>query len=192
ASVAATQPTPTSTPFPYTTLFRSNYSFDYHKGTLTVGKATLKVTADDQHITYGDSDPAFTFTYDGFVNAQDATVLGTEPTCSVAGAHANAGAYDITCAGGVDNNYSFDYHKGTLTVGKATLKVTADDQHITYGDSDPAFTFTYDGFVNAQDATVLGTEPTCSVAGAHANAGAYDITCAGGVDNNYSFDYHKG
>src|SRR5438105_15957543 len=111
------RPLTIGTPFPYTTLFRS-------------------------HITYGDSDPAFTFTYDGFVNAQDATVLGTEPTCSVAGAHANAGAYDITCAGGVDNNYDRNSDEYGNTVGKAARKVTANDQHITYGDSNHAFTST--------------------------------------------------
>ena len=170
----------------------NNYTFSYVGGTLTVNQATLTVTADDQTINYGDADPVFSFTYSGFVGTDTAADIDTAPTCTVVGAHSDAGSYTITCSGGVDNNYTFSYVGGTLTVNQATLTVTADDQTITYGDADPAFTFTYSGFVGTDTAADIDTAPTCTVAGAHSDAGSYTITCSGGVDNNYTFSYVDG
>ncbi len=103
------------------------------------------------------------------------------------------GNYDIVCSGASDNNYSFAYVKGTLTVNKKQLTVTADDQTITYGQADPTFTFSYSGgFVGTDSASDINTPPTCGVSGAHSNVGNYDIVCSGASDNNYSFAYVKG
>ena len=84
--------------------------------TQTVDKKELTVTAQDKTITYGDPEPSFTFTYSGFAGTEGASVIDTAPTCSVPVTHTNVGSYDITCSGGVDNNYSFKYVKGTLTI----------------------------------------------------------------------------
>ncbi len=249
----------------------ANYTISYVNGTLTVtDKIILTVTADNKTITYGDADPTFTFTYSGFVNNDDPSVINTPPTCTVVVPHANVGAYPaIICGGGVDDTYEFSYVSGTLTVNpravtitadpqtktygnadpaftyqitngslvggdnfsgvlsritgenvgtyaitqgtltlgmnytitytgnnltinQATLTVTADDKIMVLGGSDPVFTFTYDGLVNGDDATVIDTPPTCSVSVAHTTLGTYPITCSGGIDNNYSFSYVAG
>ena len=94
----------------------NNYNFSYVNGTLTVSKATLTVTADSKSIYFGNPDPAFTFNYATFVNGETASVIDTPPTCGVTGDHAAVNAYPIACSGGLDNNYSFSYVKGTLTV----------------------------------------------------------------------------
>ncbi|HSL28108.1 MAG TPA: MBG domain-containing protein [Anaerolineales bacterium] len=169
----------------------SNYDLTFVDGELTITRAGLTVTADDQTITYGQPDPAFTFEYSGFIDDDDANDVDTPPTCSVSGAHADAGEYDIVCSGGLDNNYSFSYVNGTLTVEKALLTVTADDQTATYGDV-PVFTFQYAGFQHSDDAGDVDIAPTCNVAGPHTNVGTYTITCFGGVDNNYDFTYANG
>ena len=158
----------------------------------TVDKKQLTVTAADKSKMYGDGDPAFTFSYAGFVLGNTAAVIDTAPTCTVSVAHVNAGSYPIACSGGVDNNYSFSYVNGTLTVDKAQLTVTADNKSKTYGAADPAFTFSYDGFVLGDTGAAIDTAPTCTVSVAHANAGSYPIVCSGGVDNNYSFSYVNG
>ena len=85
-------------------------------GSITINKAVLTVTAHSKSILVGSPDPAFTFGYSGFVNSETASVLTTAPTCSVSGSHTAAGTYDIVCSGGVDDNYSFTYVKGMLTV----------------------------------------------------------------------------
>jgi len=171
-----------------------NYDFSYVKGTLTIGKATLTVTADDKSRDYGDANPAFTISYAGFKNSETSAVLTVEPTASsIASTTTNVGTVDIDVAGGLDNNYDFSYVKGTLTIGKATLTVTADDKSRDYGDANPAFTISYAGFKNSETSAVLTVEPnTSSIASTTTNVGTVDIDVAGGLDDNYDFSYVKG
>jgi hypothetical protein len=158
----------------------------------TIDKATLTVTADDQTITYGDTEPTFTLKYSGFQFSDNASVLDTKPTCGVAGDHKDAGTYTIACSGGADNNYDFKYVDGALTIEKATLTVTADNKEIYFGNPDPTFTFLYSGFKYMDDASVIDVAPTCGVDVAHTAVGSYDIVCSGGSDNNYDFSFVKG
>jgi len=92
--------------------------------TINVNKAVLTVVADNQSINFGDPDPAFTFTYSAFVPGDTAADIDTPPTCTVSGSHTNVGTYPITCSGGTDNNYSFSYVNGTLSVGLASQTIT--------------------------------------------------------------------
>lgn len=177
-----------------TLALNGNYALNFIGNNFTINTATLHVQADDQTINFGDPDPAsFIFTYSGFIGTDDETDLTTLPTCTVSGAHTSAGTYPIVCSGGTDNNYAFNYIDGTLTVQQATLTVTGDNQLISVGDPDPSpFTFTYSGFIGPDDATDLTTEPICAVFTTHASPGSYSIICAGGVDDNYSFNYVNG
>jgi 5'-nucleotidase len=92
----------------------------------------LKVTAEDKTITYGDPDPAFTFTTTGF-QAGDAFL--TAPTCGVTGAHTAAGTYPIVCSGGdAGPDYAISYVAGTLTVKKADQTISfAQPGNTVYG-----------------------------------------------------------
>lgn len=79
--------------------------------------APVKVTAEDKTITYGQPDPAFTFTTTGLPQGVELT---TAPTCGVAGDHANVGTYPIVCSGAdAGADYEVSYVAGTLTVKKA-------------------------------------------------------------------------
>jgi MBG domain (YGX type)/PKD-like domain/Secretion system C-terminal sorting domain len=162
--------------------------------TLTVSKATLSASANSANRPYGAANPTFTISYAGFMNGETASVIDTAPTTSTtATATSNVGTYPITVSGGSDNNYTFTYVSGTLTVNKATLQVTADNKTRTYGAINPTFTFSYAGFLNGETATVIDTPPTGSTsAGASSNVGTYAITPSGGSDNNYTFNYVTG
>ncbi|NBT36519.1 MAG: hypothetical protein EBT03_13460, partial [Betaproteobacteria bacterium] len=93
--------------------------------TLTVNKKTLTVTAANQSKTYGQTNPALTFSYSGFVTGESASNLPTAPTASTtATTGSSVGTYPITLAGGVSDNYDFNYVGGTLTVSSATLAST--------------------------------------------------------------------
>jgi hypothetical protein len=108
-------------------------------------KATLTVTADDLSKVYGAADPAFTFSYSGFVGGDGESNIDTPPTCSVTGSHVNVGSYPITCSGGSDDRYIFNYVSNDLTITEKSITVTADDQSKVYGDPDPvllSYTFT--------------------------------------------------
>jgi hypothetical protein len=82
----------------------------------SITKATLTVQADNISITEGDPVPSFPFNYNGFVNGEDASVLDTQPVCGVDGPHTDPGVYTISCSGGADDNYDFNYLDGTLTI----------------------------------------------------------------------------
>lgn len=165
-----------------------NYVFTFVSGSLTVVPATLTVIANNQTITYGQPDPAFTFHTVGLVGSD---TLTTTPTCGVGGGHTNAGTYSVTCSGAnAGSNYAIAYQGGTLQINAATLAVAANDAGVTYGQPLPAFSFTATGFIGADGFT---TAPTCGVSGTPTQVGTYPITCSGGdAGINYAISYQPG
>src|SRR6185437_7142281 len=121
----------------------ANYNVVYVDGTLTVGQATLTVTASNASRAYGAANPAFTGSYTGALNGDSFTVGGT----TTATTSSPAGAYAIvpTVTGTNPANYNLVYADGTLTVGQATLTVTASNATPPYVAANPAFTGSYTG-----------------------------------------------
>jgi hypothetical protein len=103
----------------------NNYTFTYQPGTLNITKAPLTISAENNTRVYGEANPAFTFSYTGFKNGEASTVIDTAPTVSsTANTTSDVGTYPITVTGGTDNNYSFNYVSGTLTITKANQTIT--------------------------------------------------------------------
>ncbi len=144
----------------------------------TINKKALTVTAPSQSVVYGTTPAPFTVTIDGFVLGETSAVLDVAPTSTVAGEHTAMGTYPIVPAGGVDNNYSFSYVNGTLTIlaqpgditiDTASLSVTYDGlPHAVVATSSHPFSVTYSG---------SATAPT--------NAGSYNVV-ATITDPNFS------
>jgi len=170
-----------------------NYAVTLNQGTLTVNTLTLTVTAHNQSIVYGNPDPAFTFTYTGFAAGDTASVIDTPPTCTVVPPHTNVGSYPITCSGGVDNTYTFDYVDGTLNVTRRNLVVTPADRIKIYGAVITNLSGTITGIQNSETITA-----TYDSAGAVATAavGTYPISAtlnaAPGVLDNYNIIANTG
>jgi len=102
----------------------ANYTLSYKAGTLTINPTPLTITASSASMTYGGTVPAIAASYSGFVNG--ATAPATLPTCgTTATSSSPAGTYSTTCTGAADPNYTISYVKGTLTIGKAALTITA-------------------------------------------------------------------
>ncbi|MEM9327242.1 MAG: MBG domain-containing protein [Bacteroidota bacterium] len=157
--------------------------------TVNVQKATLTVTALDQNKIYGEENPELTFAYTGFVLNDDPTDLDTAPTASTAaGRTSGAGDYTIAVGGGVDANYVFEYDPGTLSIGKASLSITADDQTITYGET-MVLSLSFSGWANEDDENDLAELPMATIA---KGAGTHDIVLEGGADDNYSLTLING
>jgi hypothetical protein len=171
-----------------------NYDFNYVPGTLTITKGLVTVNADNQSRVYGVANPTLTMSYSGFANGENSSVINTLPTAtSPATITSNVGAYAITAAGGIDNNYDFNYVPGTLTITKGLVTVNADNQSRVYGVANPTLTMSYSGFANGENSSVINTLPTAtSPATITSNVGAYAITAAGGIDDNYNFNYVAG
>jgi len=163
----------------------SNYDLTVGTANLVISKKAGVVTPDAKTITFGDSDPTFTYTISG---VPDDYTLDTPPTCGVTGAHANAGQYTISCTGGADKNFDLTQTAtAKLTVNKASVVVTAKNASKVYGAADPTFGSTFTGV----EALTVGAN--CGVTGAHSNAGDYTIECGGGsAGPNYEVTYNTG
>ena len=140
-----------------------NYNSVNRSVQITVTKAVLSATASSTSRIYGAANPSFVITYSGFVNGENASVIDTAPTatCSAIAGDNAGGVFPIIPAGGVDNNYSFSYVNGSLTINKAPLTARADDKSRSYGLSNPIFSISYTGFVNGDTQSEI-TVPTAS------------------------------
>ena len=112
----------------YKVVGTSNQFDDSEEGSIIVkiAKAKLTVTAEDNKIVFGDEEPEYSVTYEGFVNKETASVLGGKLafTCGYKKG-SNAGTYPITPSGLTSDNYEITFAKGTLTVEKGDITVTA-------------------------------------------------------------------
>ena len=124
------------------------------------------------------------FTAEGLIQGDIVTGVilnspGTDPSALV-------GTYPISAEGGENNNYSFTYGSGILSVNKAPVIVTADNKTKVYGSENPSLSVSYSGFLNNEDESVLGARPVVSTTAlTTSNVGIYAITLSGGSDNNY-------
>ncbi|HET6152094.1 MAG TPA: MBG domain-containing protein, partial [Marmoricola sp.] len=152
-------------------------------------------TPDNQTITYGANAPVFTYAVTGLLNGD---TLVAQPTCTVAGAHSNAGTYTITCSGAdAGGNYTLDQSAtATLKVNKAQLTVMANDVTRPYGVANPVLTATVGGFVAGDTAATAysGAALVTTTAGVSSTVGTYPITAAIGTlaSTNYSFAFASG
>jgi hypothetical protein len=160
---------------------------------LTIQKKELTVTANSASRLYGASNPAFSFSYQGFVNG-DTEAKITEPVAvTTANVNSNAGNYSIYFSGGSSTNYKFVYKTGTLTVQKRDLQAKPDNASRLYGYANPAFNLSYSGFVNGNTVADIALKPTVATTAAiNSNVGEYTITCSGGSAVNYNLVYGTG
>ena len=106
----------------------ANYNVVYVNGTLTVSKAILTVTPNNQSIVAGSVLPSLSATITGFVNGDtQAVVTGSPALSTTATSSSPAGSYPITATLGTlaAANYSFTFGTGTLTITPATIPVSA-------------------------------------------------------------------
>jgi methionine-rich copper-binding protein CopC len=88
---------------------------------LTIEKAELSVTVDDEVIEWGDAIPAFNISYGTFQNGDDANDLDANHIAStIAEQGSTSGNYDITISTELDSRYSFILNHGTLTINNNT------------------------------------------------------------------------
>jgi hypothetical protein len=147
------------------TLASTNYTFSFVNSTLTVGQATLTVTAQPALRIYGAPNPTFTYQMTGFVNGDtQASATSGQPSLTTAAGPASpvvVGGYPILAALGTlsATNYSFGFVNGTLTVIQATPVPAWTPQNAT---------LPHGGALSAAQLNATFTDPTsqANVAGA--------------------------
>lgn len=138
--------------------------------------------------TYGDANPTFDYTVTG------GTITSGTPTitCS-ATATSPVGTYDIVIAKGTVSNSTVNLIKGTLTIIKAPLTISAGNYTKKEGEDNPAFKATYSGFKNSETEAVLTKKPTITTTATKTSpAGSYPVTVSGAEAQNYAITYQNG
>jgi outer membrane protein OmpA-like peptidoglycan-associated protein len=116
----------------------TNYNITYTPAKLTIDAKPITVTAVAKTKTYGDADPALTFTTAvGALVGNDA-LAGS--LTRVAGE--DVGEFTINQGSVTNTNYNITYTPAKLTIDAKPITVTAVAKTKTYGDADPALTFT--------------------------------------------------
>jgi MBG domain (YGX type)/PKD domain/Bacterial Ig-like domain (group 1)/Bacterial Ig-like domain (group 3) len=175
----------------------TNYNTVSKDVSINVTKAPLIVIADDKSKVYGTVNPPLTARYNGFVNREDASVLGGRLSLGTTATMGSpVGSYPITASGLTSSNYAITFVNGQLTVTKTVLTITADNKSRIYNTVNPPLTFKLSGFVNGDTAATAftGSPSLATSARTSSNAGAYPITATIGTlsSNNYSFTFISG
>lgn len=166
--------------------------------TISITKKELTVTASSHSVTYGDAKPTLSITYTGFVGSEDKSVLDKEPTIATnytTTTNVANSPVPVTLSGGSDNNYSYKFVNGSITISKKQLTVTASSHTVVYGDKTPTLSVSYSGWVNSQGTSSLTTAPTASTtytSSTSVSASPVATTASGGEAANYSFKYVDG
>ena len=104
-----------------------------------IEKKILTVKANDKTRKYGETNPVFTLTNDGFINGENERVLLSEPVATTAAtASSSVNDYVIIVSGGRADNYSFNYdNSGVLKIIGAVggnFYITGANNSVTVGD----------------------------------------------------------
>ena len=158
------------------------------KGTLTIEKAPLTITAKSYTRKQGEANPTFEVEYEGFKNSETESVLTKKPTVTCSATASSApGEYDIIPSGASATNYEISYVNGKLTVTSADpVTITAKSYTIKYGDAIPTFEYETTG------AALSGTPQITCTATSTSSVGTYDIVVSKGTVSNYNVTYVKG
>jgi hypothetical protein len=168
--------------------------------TADITAAPLTVSADNKSRPYGQPNPPLTASYSGFGTGDNTNVLfGAPNLTTTADTNSPVASYPIFVTAGSLNaaNYSFTFTNGILTVTKAILTVTADDQSRPYGTTNPVFTATFTGFLSSDTTNVVSGVPnfnTTADTNSPVAGNPYSITVTNGtlIATNYDFAFVDG
>ena len=163
-------------------------------GTLTITKAPLTIRASNTSRMYYEENPNFTFECIGLKNYENTSILKKQPILTTdATILSDCGDYAIYVSDTDADNYTITYQQGKLTISPRTLSVYIDDCERCYREENPAFTVTYQGFVNNEDESVLLSLPQIvTYADINSDTGTYTLKPSGASAKNYKFQYNYG
>jgi hypothetical protein len=156
-------------------------------------RPTLTVTAANANRVYGAPNPVLTASASGALSGDTFTLTAS----TAATPSSPAGTYSIVPAATGANlaNYNVVYVNGALTVDKAALTVTPNNQSIISGSVLPSLSATITGFVNGDTQPVVTGQPALTTTATSSSpAGSYPIVATLGTlaAANYSFTFGTG
>ena len=169
----------------------ANDSSTTYGTSLTLGRSAYSVTSGSLATVNSDAISSVTLQYDSSATVPATVNAGTYNSSIIASAAVGSGGFNST-------NYNITYAAGKLTVNKANLTITANDQSTTYGTALTLGTtaISSSGLVNSDTVTsaTLLYNSSATVAGTTA-AGTYSIvpsSASGTGLSNYNISYTNG
>ena len=174
-----------------------NYNITYLPGTLTISPAVQTVTLTSPATKiYGDADFNLNASSNTTLPLNYASSNTALATVDASGNVHILGAGTVTFTVSQDGNSNYataNAAQQTITINKAPLTITADNQTRAYGASNPTLNVNYTGFVNAETAVVLTIPVTVSTSAVvNSPAGNYPITASDAAAANYAIAYSPG
>jgi trimeric autotransporter adhesin len=160
--------------------------------TADITPKSLTATADNKSKVTGQTNPALTISYSGFITGETSSDITAPAISTTAVTGSPTGSYPILLSGGSAANYSISLVNGVLTVNKAVLTITADNKNKVYGSVNPSLTLSYSGFVNGDDASSITAPTPATTATSGSVAGVYPITLTGGSASDYTLTLVEG
>ncbi len=163
----------------------SNYNLTYAGANLTINERPITVTAAPKSKTYGNADPALTY------SVTTGSMVGTDGFTGslVRAAGTSVGTYAIGVGSlSAGSNYILSYVGANLTITQRPITVTAAPKSKTYGNADPALTYsvtpgnlvTGDTFSGALARAAGESVGTYAISQGSLSAGSnYNLTYAG-------------
>ncbi len=134
----------------------NNYTVTYNTAEFTINPKAASVTVNAASKIYGEDDPTFGGTLDGFLVADNVSATyARESGETVAGSPYTISA-TLVAAEGVLSNYTVTNTSADFTINLRPITVTADDKSKVVGASDPALTYTVTSGSTAFDDAFTG------------------------------------
>ena len=158
----------------YTVYYRvskDGYNDVTGSASIDIDAAPLTITADDKTVSYNDEAPAYTLSYNGFVNGEtEKTALSKAPiiSCKYAkGSSVRTYTIKVSGAEATNNNYDINYVSGTLTVKSADMSA---------GVAVSSYNGTYDGKAHGISISLSKAAEGAAISYSTSGTDSFDLT----------------
>jgi hypothetical protein len=157
----------------------------------------LTITAGNATQVYGQATPPLNnVSYSGFTGGDTPASLGGSLACvTTAKSSSPVGTYPINCSGLSSSKYAIAFVPGALSITSAALKVTANNATRPFGQANPAFTGSFQGFVNGDGPSAISGTLACNspaTSTSSVSGSPYAINCSGVSSSNYKITFVAG
>ena len=189
-------------------LANGNYVIMANNGLLTINPRPLTVTADAKSKTYGDANPALTYsvaadgvgTSRGLANNDTLSGALSTTATNTSGITTSSNSYTIDASALANGNYVITADNGVLTINPRPLTVTADAKSKTYGDANPALTYmvgadgvgTSRGLANNDTLSGALSTTATNTSGITTSSNSYTIDASALANGNYVITANNG
>gem|GEM_PF-7097381 len=157
---------------------------------LAVALRRVTIKANTLSKTYGEADPAFSYSIVSGSLVNGETFSGSLDRNT----GENANVYTVTIGTlKLGDNYNLVLEPASFSISKKTLTVKAEDKVKLFNASLPQLTVKYTGFAEGETEANLITKAIASTSATQSSpVGSYDILVGGANALNYTFEYVKG